>query len=52
MEIKEKTIEDLNIAVISNKGSLETAKILFAKLSGWIESEEGEIVGNPFLLFY
>lgn len=52
MEIKEKTIEDLNIAVISNKGSLETAKILFAKLSGWIESEEGEMVGNPFMIFY
>ncbi|WP_295722483.1 GyrI-like domain-containing protein [uncultured Methanobrevibacter sp.] len=52
MKIKEKTIEDLNIAVISNKGSLEAAKILFAKLSGWIESGEGEVAGNPFMIFY
>ncbi len=52
MEIKEKTVEDLNIAVISNKGSLETAKILFAKLSGWIETEEGEVSGDPFMIFY
>lgn len=52
MEIKEKTIEDLNIAVISNKGSLESAKILFAKLSGWIETEDGEVAGNPFMIFY
>ena len=30
--VEEKTIKEENIAVISNKGSLETAKLLFARL--------------------
>ncbi|MGN1362374.1 MAG: GyrI-like domain-containing protein [Methanobrevibacter sp.] len=50
--VEEKTIKEENIAVISNKGSLETAKLLFARLSGWIESNELETTGDPFMIFY
>ena len=52
MEFEEKTIDDQFIAVISNKGTLEAAEVLFAKLAGWLEEEEVETAGDPFMIFY
>ena len=52
MEFEEKPIDDQFIAVISNKGTLEAAEVLFAKLAGGLEEEEVETAGDPFMIFY
>ena len=52
MEIKEKTIEDQKVAIMNFKGSLNDMEILIGKLSGWIEVEEIETIGDLFAIFY
>ena len=52
MEIKEKTIEDQKVAIMNYKGSLNDMEVLIGKLTGWIEVEEIETVGNLFAIFY
>ena len=52
MEIVEKTIEDQKVAIMNYKGSLNDMEILIGKLSGWVEVEEIETVGNLFAIFY
>ena len=52
MEIVEKTIEDQKVAIMNYKGSLKDMEVLIGKLSGWIEVEEIETVGNLFAIFY
>ena len=52
MEIVEKTIEDQKVAIMNYKGSLKDMEILVGKLSGWVEVEEIETVGNLFAIFY
>ena len=52
MEIIEKTIEDQKVAIMNYKGSLSDMEVLIGKLSGWIEVEEIETVGNLFAIFY
>ena len=52
MEIVEKTIEDQKVAIMNYKGSLKDMEILIGKLSGWVEVEEIETVGNLFAIFY
>ena len=52
MEIAEKTIEDQKVAIMNYKGSLSDMEILIGKLSGWIEVEEIETIGDLFAIFY
>ena len=52
MEIVEKTIEDQKVAIMNYKGSLQDMEVLIGKLSGWVEVEEIETVGNLFAIFY
>ena len=52
MEIREKTIEDQKVAIMNYKGSLNDMEVLIGKLTGWIEVEEIETIGNLFAIFY
>ena len=52
MEIQEKTIEDQKVAIMNYKGSLNDMEILIGKLSGWIEVEDIETIGDLFAIFY
>ncbi|WP_295615860.1 GyrI-like domain-containing protein [uncultured Methanobrevibacter sp.] len=52
MEIIEKTIEDQKVAIMNYKGSLNDMEVLIGKLSGWIEVEEIETIGDLFAIYY
>ena len=52
MEIQEKTIEDQKVAIMNYKGYLKDMEILISKLTGWIDLEEIETVGDLFAIFY
>ena len=52
MEIKEKTIEDQKVAIMNYKGSLSDMEVLIGKLTGWVEVEEIETIGDLFAIFY
>jgi len=52
MEIVEKTIEDQKVAIMNYKGSLNDMEVLIGKLSGWVEVEEIETIGDLFAIFY
>lgn len=52
MECVEKHIPDQKIAVINYKGPIEDMDILVAKLMGWVEEEEIEVKGEPFIIYY
>lgn len=52
MEIIEKTIEDQKVAIMNYKGSLNDMEVLIGKLSGWVEVEEIETIGDLFAIFY
>ena len=52
MEIVEKTIEDQKVAIMNYKGSLNDMEVLIGKLTGWVEVEEIETIGNLFAIFY
>ena len=45
MECVEKQIPDQKLAVINFKGSIEDMDVLVAKLMGWVEEEEIEVIG-------
>ena len=52
MEIVEKTIKDQKVAIMNYKGSLNDMEVLIGKLTGWVEVEEIETIGNLFAIFY
>ena len=52
MEIKEKIIKDQKVAIMNYKGSLNDMEVLLSQLTGWIEVEEIETVGDLFAIFY
>lgn len=52
MNFEEKHIPDQKLAVINYKGPIEDMDILVAKLMGWVEEEEVDIVGEPFIIYY
>ena len=52
MEIIEKTIEDQKVAIMNYKGSLNDIEVLISKLTGWVEVEEIETIGDLFAIFY
>ncbi|WP_303247365.1 GyrI-like domain-containing protein [uncultured Methanobrevibacter sp.] len=52
MECEEKQIPDQKLAVINYKGPIEDMDVLVAKLMGWVEEEEINVSGEPFIIYY
>lgn len=52
MKIEEKHIPDQKLAVINYKGPIEDMDVLVSKLMGWVEEEEVNVVGEPFVIYY
>lgn len=52
MDIEEKHIPDHKLAVINYKGPIDDMDVLVAKLMGWVEEEEINVVGEPFIIYY
>ena len=52
MEIVDKVIPDQKLAVINYKGPIEDMDVLIAKLMGWVEAEDVETNGDPFIIYY
>ena len=52
MDFETKKIPDQKLAVINFKGPIEDMDVLVAKLMGWVENDEIEIEGQPFIIYY
>ena len=52
MEHEIKVIPDQKLAVINYKGPIDDLDILVSKLLGWVEVEEVEAVGEPFVIYF
>ena len=52
MKIEDKIVEDQKWAVINHKGPIGDIEVLIAQLFGWVESENVELVGAPFAMYY
>lgn len=52
MEHEIKIISDQKLAVINYKGPIGDLDILVSKLMGWVEAEEVEADGEPFIIYF
>ena len=52
MEHEIKIIPDQKLAVINYKGPIDDSDILVSKLMGWVEAEEVEADGEPFIIYF
>ena len=52
MDYEIKIIPDQKLAVINYKGPIGDLDILVSKLMGWVEAEEIEVIGEPFIVYY
>lgn len=52
MESEVKVIPDQKLAVINYKGPIDDLGVLISKLSGWVETEEIEVEGEPFVVYF
>ena len=52
MDFETKKIPDQKLAVINFKGPIEDMDVLVAKLMGWVESEDVQTEGQPFIIYY
>lgn len=52
MEHEVKVIPDEKLAVINYKGPIEDLDILVSKIMDWVESEEIEVLSEPFIVYY
>lgn len=52
MDYEIKIIPDQKLAVINYKGPIGDLDILLSKLMGWVEAEEIEAIGEPFIVYY
>ena len=52
MEHEIKIIPDQKLAVINYKGPIDDLDILVSKLMGWVEAEEVEADGEPFIIYF
>lgn len=52
MDFETKNVPDQKLAVINFKGPIEDMDVLVAKLMGWVENEEVETEGQPFIIYY
>ena len=52
MEHEIKIIPDQKLAVINYKGPIDDLDILISKLADWIDAEDVETEGDPFIVYY
>ena len=52
MEHEVKVIPDQKLGVINYKGPIADLEILMAKLMGWVDAEEIETEGEPFIVYF
>ena len=52
MEHEIKIIPDQKLAVINNKVPIDDLDILISKLADWIDAEDVETEGDPFIVYY
>lgn len=52
MESEVKVIPDQKLGVINYKGPISDLDILVSKLMGWVDAEEIEIDGEPFIVYF
>ena len=52
MEHEIKIIPDQKLAVINYKGPIEDLDILVSKLADWVDAEDIETEGDPFIVYY
>ncbi|WP_409200558.1 GyrI-like domain-containing protein [Methanobrevibacter sp. DSM 116169] len=52
MKIEDKIIPDQKLAITKNKRPIVDVELVIAQLMGWVESEEVETIGSPFIIFY
>ena len=52
MESEVKVIPEQKLGVINYKGPITDLEILMAKLMGWVDAEEIETEGDPFVVYF
>lgn len=52
MESEVKVIPDQKLGVINYKGPISDLDILLSKLVGWVDAEEMEYEGEPFVVYF
>ncbi|MEE1129110.1 MAG: GyrI-like domain-containing protein [Methanobrevibacter sp.] len=52
MESEVKVIPEQKLAVINYKGPISDLEILVSKLMGWVDAEEIEYEGEPFIVYF
>lgn len=52
MESEVKVIPDQKLGVINYKGPIDDLDILVSKLMGWVDAEDIEIDGEPFIVYF
>ena len=52
MEHEIKIIPDQKLAIINYKGPIEDLDILVSKLADWVDTEDVETEGEPFIVYY
>ena len=52
MESEVKVIPDQKLGVINYKGPISDLDVLLSKLLGWIDAEEIETEGEPFIVYF
>ena len=52
MESEVKVIPDQKLAVINYKGPISDLDILISKLMGWVDAEDIEVDGEPFIVYF
>ena len=52
MESEVKVIPEQKLGVINYKGPISDLEILVSKLMGWVDAEEIEVDGEPFIVYF
>ena len=52
MESEVKVIPEQKLGVINYKGPITDLEILVSKLMGWVDAEEIEVDGEPFIVYF
>lgn len=52
MESEVKVIPEQKLGVINYKGPIADLEILVSKLMGWVDAEEIEVDGEPFIVYF
>lgn len=52
MESEVKVIPDQKLAVINYKGPISDLGVLISKLMGWVDAEDIDVDGEPFIVYF